>query len=200
MDRRLPDPDAAPVTARGMHVNRIVTLTAGLWMLAMLVEGQIAYPQQRDIAVVDLQSVMRNSNAAKDARVLVERMRAEYQRELKGKQDDMERFYQELAQERPTLSQDDYQQRMQELQQKAAEYQREVQEREGKLDGVLRGASDKITAAIVQIVDEIVKERRLALVLPRAGIVGTPAVPDITQEVLRRLNQRVPPVRIDRPK
>lgn len=189
---------------RGMHVNsRLVALAAGLWTIAMVAGIQSAYPQPKsatDIAVVDVQFLMSNSNAAKNARVQIERTRAEYQQEVKRRQEDLNRLYQSIARERPTLSEEAYQQRLAELRQKGTDHERDVDERESKLRDALRGVSEKIAATIVQIVNEIIKEKKLTLVLPRSTIIGTPAVPDITQEVLKRLDHRAPFIPMDLPK
>ena len=184
------------------NVNRkIMALAAGLLTLAMVAGVQVALAQQKssaiNIAVVDMQSLMQNSDAAKNARAQIDKMHADYQKEFKGKQEDLNKLFEQMARERPTLSQDAYKQRMEDLQQKATKYENDMQERQGKLDDALRKASQKIAAAITQIVDEIIKERRLGLVLPRSISIGTPAAPDITQEVLKRLNQRMPTVSID---
>ena len=89
---------------------------------------------------------------------------------------------------------------MRELWQKGAKHQNDAQERESKLDGTFRGASQKVTAAIEQVVDQIMKERKFSVVLPRSAFIGTPAVPEITEGVLKRLNQRIPSVAVDLPK
>lgn len=190
---------------RAMNVNRkIITLAAALLALAMVARVHVALAQEKssaiNIAVVDVDFVLQNSDAAKNLGAQIEKIRANYQQEVKDKQDEVDKLSQSIAQEGPGLSEDAYQQRMRELRQKIANHQSDMQERESELDGAFRGASQKIAAAIEQVVDEITKEQNFVLVLPRSVIVGTPAVPDITQEVLERLNQRIPSVAVDLPK
>ncbi len=169
----------------------------------MMAGAREALPQPKssamNIAVVDVQFLMRNSDAAKNVRAQIEKLRADSQREFNRNQDDVDKLGQSIAQERPRLSEEAYQQRMRELRQRAANYQSDMQERQGKLDGAFHEASQKMAATIEQIVDEIIKEQKLVLVLPRSTIIGRPAVPDITQEVLKRLNQRAPSITIDLP-
>lgn len=182
--------------------RRIVGIAVGVAVPIMAAQIALAQgtPSATNIAVIDPQFLLWNSNAAKNARVQSERIRAQYQQEFKGKQDEIDKLYEKLATERATLAPDVYQQRAQELQQKAVVYQREAQERQLKLDGALNGASQKIAAAMTQVVDEIIKENKLTLVLPRSLSIGTPGVPDITQDVLTRLNQKMPSIIIDLPK
>ena len=190
---------------RGMNMKyKIIGLAAGLLLLPMVAEIHVGFAQEKskaiNIAVVDVQFLMENSSAAKTARAQIEKMQVTYRREIEGKLEEVTKAYQRLAQERSRLSEDAYQQRMQELRQKAANYQSEAQERLGKLDVGLRGGLQIIAASIEGIVNDIMKEKKFSVVLPRSSIIGTPAVPDITQEVLKRLNQRTPSVTIDIPK
>jgi Skp family chaperone for outer membrane proteins len=183
--------------------RKILILAAGLFWLALFAETATAAQEKAgaaNIAVVDVQSLMQNSNAAKNARTQIDKMRTDYQKDFQGKQEEMNKLFRGMARERPMLSQEAYQQRMGELQQRAASYENEMQERQGKLDDALRGASQKIAAAMTQIVDEIIKEQKLTLVLPRSISIGTPTAPDITQEVLKRLNQRIPTVSVQLPR
>ena len=184
--------------------RKIMVLAAGLLALAMVAGVDVALAQEKssaiNIAVVDVQFLMQNSDAAKNIRAQIEKMRAGYQQEIKSKQENIDKLNQSIAQERPTLSEDVYQQRVRELRQKAANYRIDMQERQDKLDGAFRGASQKIAAKIVEVVNEVKKERDFTLVLSRSAIIDTPGVPDVTQEVLRRLNQRMPSVALDLPK
>ncbi len=184
--------------------RKIVGLVLGLPALVLLAAAPVVRAQGggpvTSIAIIDPQFLLYNSNAARNARVQTERIRTQYQQDFKGKQDELDRLYEKLASERGTLAPDVYQQRAQDLQQKAAVYQREAQERQVRLDGALNGASQKIAAAMSQVVDEIIKENKLTLVLPRSITVGTPGVPDITQDVLTRLNQKMPSITLDLPR
>lgn len=147
-----------------------------------------------------MQFLMENSTASKNIRAQIDQIRAKYQKEFKEKQEELTKLFQRIAHERSTLSPDAYQRRVGELQQKASNYENEAQERQSKLDNALGAASSKISSAIGQIAGEIMKEKRFALVLPRSISIGTPAVPDITQEVLKRLNKQIQTLAIEIPK
>ena len=117
--------------------------------------------------------------------------------EIEQKQNELDKLSQSIEQQLPGLSENAYQQRMRELRQKIANHQSDMQESQSKLDGAFRAASQKIQAAIELVVDEITYEQNIVLVLPRSVIVGRPRVPQITHEVLKRLNQRLPSVAVE---
>lgn len=186
-------------------MDRKITLVAtGLLALRIIATPHVGLAQEKTgvikIAVVDVQFLMENSEAAKKTRVQIEQLQVGYRKEFEGKLEEATKAYQSLTQERPSLSGEAYQRRAEELRQKAANYQREAEERLSKLDLGLRGGLQKIAAAVEEIVNDITKERKISVVFPRSSIIGTPAVPDITQEVLRRLNQRIPTLTIEIPK
>lgn len=189
----------------GMNVNRkILALAVGLLAVAIVGGAHFAFAQQKssagNIAVVDVQFLMQNSNAAKNARAEIEKARAELDEKAKREEAELQNLNQSIAKQRPTLSAQAFQQLLRGVRQKEATQEIDMQERRDKLDAASREAQRTIAAAIEQSVNNITKERNYAVVLPRSVIVGTPAVPDITQEVLKRLNQRTPSVTIDLPK
>jgi Skp family chaperone for outer membrane proteins len=187
----------------GMNVNRkILALAVGLSAVAIVGGAHFAFAQQKssagNIAVVDPQSLMQNSDAAKNARAQIEKARAELQQKAKGEDEALEKLRQSIAQQRPTLSAEGYEQLLRGLRQKISTHEIDMQERQDKLNRALLDASNKVAGAIVQIVDEIAKERNFAAVMSRAAVVSTTA--DITQEALKRLNQRMPSIALDLPK
>lgn len=153
-----------------------------------------------NIAVVDVQFLMQNAEAAKKARSEIEKAKAQLDEKAKRNEAELESQSQSIAKQRPTLSPQAYQQLLRGVREKEAAQEIDMQERRDKLDGAAREAQRTITAGIEQAVNDITKERNYLAVLPRSVIVGTPAAPDITQEVLKRLNQRTPSVTIDLPK
>lgn len=184
--------------------RKILALAVGLLAVAIVGGAHFAFAQQKssagNIAVVDVQFLMQNSNAAKNARAEIEKARAELDEKAKREEAELQNLNQSIAKQRPTLSAQAFQQLLRGVRQKEATQEIDMQERRDKLDAASREAQRTIAAAIEQSVNNITKERNYAVVLPRSVIVGTPAVPDITQEVLKRLNQRTPSVTIDLPK
>jgi len=188
-----------------MNMNRrIITLAAVLLAVATVAGADSTWAQEKpkgpSIAVVDAAFLLQNAKAAKNLRAQISKIRTDFQRDINTKQEELEKLSNDLARERPGISVRTYQLRLRELRLRDANHQSDAEESESMLDRAFRGASDKISEAIEQVVDQIVKERKFSLVLPRSSIIGTPAVPDITQEVLKRLDQRMPSVAVDMPK
>lgn len=184
--------------------RRMIALAAGLVALAAAAAAPIVSAQERsrttNIATVDVQVLMLESTAGKTALAQVEAMRTAYQQDINGKIARIVDAYETLARERSALSDAAYERRLLDLRRQAANDESEVQERQEKLDSALDEALQQIAVAIEQVVNQTVKEQRLMMVLPRSTIIGTAAVPDITQDVLKSLNQRMPSVGVVLPK
>jgi len=200
VDRSGGDPGTASIPQErvsNMNMNcRNTIIAAGLLALAAvggahLVSAQES-PKAPNIAVMDVQVLLQHSAMGKYALAQIEKMDAEYQRKIDGKFNGIAKAYESLRHERPNLSEDAYQQRLLGLRKRTESEQRAAEQTQSKLDGERSRILQKTQATIEQIVDQIIKEQKVTMVLPRSVVIGTSTSPDITQEVLRRLDHLNP--------
>jgi outer membrane protein len=183
-----------------------IALAIGLFALAQTAWSPEAGAQTQKkvptpvVAIVDIQLVMQNSEAAKGIRTQIEKVRTSYQQTVHGKEEELRKLDQDLEQQRSILAPDAYQQRQRDFQQKVADAQKDVQDRRQKLETAFGKAMQQVQDAVVQIVDQIAKEQAITLVLPKASVIHSADDMDITQEVLKRLNSRLPSVSVAIPK
>lgn len=181
-------------------MNRMVAaLTVALvasWIFGAAHAQQKADPS---FAIVDTQVLLEKAEAAKNVRQQIEQLRAGIAASIQAEQQEIRQMNQALVRDRATLGEEMFQQRMRELIQKNADYQRSVQERQQKLDAASRAAAQKIETVVHEIVDEFKKERNYTLVVIRSATMGRPTVPDITQDVMGRLDRRLPAVPVTMP-
>ena len=187
-------------------VRRIVITTLAALALAQLTAVPGAWAQRKFptpvIAVVDIQAVMQTAEAPKGIRAQMQKAQAGFQQGLQGKNDELKKLDQDLQAQRSVLAPEAFQQRQREFEQKVADAQREVQERRGKLDSVFNNAFQEVEAAVVQIVNQMAKESGTTLVLNKGTAIVLYSQPDldITQEVIKRLNAKLPSVAVAIPK
>jgi Skp family chaperone for outer membrane proteins len=177
-------------------MKRLTTLVAASVVAAGLAGSAMAQQKASEIAVIDTQVLLEKAEAAKNARQQIDRLRAEIVQTFNDQQGELRVMNQTLAKDRATLPEEAFQQRMREIVQKNADIQRAAQERQQKLDAASRAAAQKIEAVVHEIVDEFKKERRYTLVVVRSATMGKPTVPDITDDVLGRLDRRMPTVEV----
>jgi len=182
-----------PVTCANIMVSAAIIAAA---LLASAPEAAA----QAGLAVVDTQFVVQTSEAGKSLRAQLDRQRAADERTAKAEEDNLTKIEQTLLQQRASLPADEFQKRAQDLRKKGEDAQRQAQDREARLETGYQTAAIKIENAIETIVTEIDRERSFVMAIRRSALAGNTTAPDITQEVLKRLNQRLPSVALELPK
>jgi outer membrane protein len=151
------------------------------------------------IAVVDIQAVMQSAAAAREAHAQYEVLAAADEARVAEDMAAVTAGYESLLAERDALSAEEYQDRLIDLRAQAEAAQRRALERRDALDRALRDALEEISSAVEWIANEFIRESGLSAIQPRSAFIGTPALPDVTDDVLRRLDEILPSVRVNRP-
>jgi len=151
------------------------------------------------ITVVDVQGVMRASQAARMIQDLIEERRTAYHEAATADERRLRQVEQDLAQQRAALAPEAYQQQVREFQAQVVEVQRQVQLRKRALDEAFTAAMSDVRQALVSVVAEIAEERRIKLVLFKSQIVIAEKALDISDETLKRLDERLPSVAVNLP-
>ncbi|MBO6559218.1 MAG: OmpH family outer membrane protein [Nisaea sp.] len=146
------------------------------------------------VAVVDAQLIMRQSDAAKMIREQVEARRKIYEKEYQQREAEVREAEKALPQQRAILANDVFQARLREHQEKVASLQRDGQSMKRQLDQAFGRANGKVREAMIDIVAEVAKEANVGLVLFKNQIFLGDRKIDLTEEVMVRLNKRLPKV------
>jgi outer membrane protein len=150
------------------------------------------------VGIVDWDSIMRDSKAAKSIRQQLDAQKASYQTELNKQKKALDDADQKLASQRSTLSDADFRQKVQDLKQQAELLQKSFKQRQEQLDATLRKGLDQIRVAALQIVTDMAKQRKLTLVLTKAEVVLADSDYDLTNEAMQKLDAQLPSVKLPR--
>ncbi len=148
------------------------------------------------VGVVNIQKIMRDSKAASSVRDQLKNKQKSFQSELDAKEKALQQEDQELAKQRANLSQEAFTQKVTAFSQKAMAARQEIQNKRAQLDKGFAGALGKIQDTTIAIVQEIAKEKNLKLVVSSSQVLYSDAEMDITNEVLTRLNSKLPSVSV----
>lgn len=163
---------------------------------------QAAYelpPAGTAIVVADVVAILRDAQAVQGIRTQIERQRNTYQAELQKQENELRNADQELAKQRPLLSPEAFAQKRRELEKRVSDAQQSVQDRRRNLDTGFNSGMQKVNDAMVQVIGEIVTEKNYQIVLTKSQVVIVQTALDITPEVLRRLNRKLPTVAVSIP-
>ncbi|MDF1793383.1 MAG: OmpH family outer membrane protein [Thalassobaculaceae bacterium] len=176
-----------------------VTLFAAIAVVAAAVGPAPAQDVGGSIAVVDVQGALRNSNAAKEIQAKINERRQAYQRQVTEEEKALRNSEQDLQQQRSVLAPEVYQQNLRAFRDRVADVQKSVQERRRSLDQAFAMSMNKVRDVLVSVIAEIADERAAKVVLFKDHIVIAEKSLDISDEALRRLNERLPSVPVELP-
>ncbi len=156
-------------------------------------------PKGTMLVIIDIAQVVRDSAAAKVMRSQAERQQAALRAEDEKTDKDLRAAEQELVQQRTILAPEAFNQRRRDFERRVSEAQQSAQSKRRDLEEAFSAAQRRLEAAMNEIVIEVAKENDYKAVLPRAIIVASHDQIDITDEILQRLNKKVPTVSLSTP-
>lgn len=156
-----------------------------------------ASPTNLTVLVVDVQSLLQNSKAAKMVRQQIEQKRNEYAKDISHQEETLRQERDALQRQQPSLSAEAMNQKGREFQQKVNELDRNVQSKRQALEKSNADALEKIQQAMVKIIGEIAKDRKANLVFQRSELVLYDQAFDVTDTVLQKLDEQLPTLTVD---
>jgi Skp family chaperone for outer membrane proteins len=154
-----------------------------------------------NILVVDVPLVLRESKVGKSIGQQLTQQQSVYQKDISTQERELANAGSELKRQEQILARDAYEARARELQQRADELQRNVGGKRETLQRAEGNAFNETLKTVFAIVADIAKERRATHVLIRSPQIVAYVDPqfDVTNEVLQRLDQRLPAMAVSFP-
>lgn len=149
------------------------------------------------IAILDVERVLTQSDAGKTALKQITEQRKRYQDEISKAEDQLRTEERELVQQRSTLAAEAFDEKRRAFERRVQDTQRMVQQRSGTIDSMMRSAREQIGKAALAALQELINERGFNVVLDRKQIVATDPGLEVTDEVLARVNKRLPSIKIE---
>jgi Skp family chaperone for outer membrane proteins len=160
-------------------------------------EGMSAQFAVERVGLVDLEGVLRASSGTSRVRALLDEQRLLFQAEFSEREAVLQLTERELLDIRSTISEDEFALRLSAFEDEVAQIQREIQYRRESLDLAFQDAQAKLRSLALDIITEIAREQRLDLILKQdSAVVFRPGL-NISDELLRRLDERTKDARIE---
>lgn len=154
---------------------------------------------QFTFAVIQYQRILREAKATKSIRPQRENLRADFEQAIRDEERKLRAVERELVNQRSILSPEAYAQRRRQLEERAKEAQRKASAKKREIERALATAMTKVRRNLRKITAAIAKERSVSLVLPGSTVILFERKYDITKEVLRRLDEQLPSVKVIMP-
>ena len=142
------------------------------------------------IGYVDVQRAIQETEEGKAAR---NRLKGEFEQrraQIDKKSQDLEKMQQEYDKQQSVLSDDAKKKKQEEFQKLLVDTRKSASELQEDLAGKEQQAMQSILQKLNSVVAEIAERESLAYVMDKASLLYAPAAADITNEVVRRYNDR----------
>lgn len=187
-----------PIFSRSRALGALMLIAAASAQAGPLLAQQAPPPQV--ILIVDMQQILQDAKAAKEVQAALNQQYSAYSKQVAQQEDELQKGGADLERQRTVLAPEIYSARARELQQRYDELGKTVQAKRQALQQSLNEAMGKVRNAALEVVADIVKERRANLVLEKQAVVYEPEGMDVTADAIQRLDKKLPSVPVNLPK
>ena len=156
--------------------------------IAIAARGALA--QGMKIGYVDVQRAIQEVEEGKVARGRLQSELAQKRADLEKKRGDLEKMRTDYEKQAPVLSDDAKRQRQEQLQKAFVDAQTAASQMQEELSGKEQEAMQNISKRLLQVVAEVSDKESFTFVLDKSALLYAPAASDVTNEVVRRYNER----------
>ena len=151
------------------------------------------------MAILDLDAIRRQSVAVNDIRTQINNYRKGFQADIQKEEDALRTANQELAKKRTILSPEAFAKERRQFEQKVVEVQKLVQRRKFDLDQAQAQAMVVVEKKLNGIIANVAQARGVSVVLRRNQTILVARSLDITEIVLKQLNDELKKVAVAQP-
>lgn len=170
-----------------MSENFVLKGLSVVLFCVMLVLPHVA-SAELSIAVVDVDRVLQEADAAEKLHKKRDKTRSEFLSELSKKEQNLREKGQELFEKRKDLSEEDFVKQRQDYEKKLLEVRKLTQERKRAFEKAATISLNQLQNKLSETVQEIAKEKGYALVLTTRSVVTGENALDITDETIKQMN------------
>ncbi|MFN7710723.1 MAG: OmpH family outer membrane protein [Holosporales bacterium] len=146
------------------------------------------------VGVIDLNRLFAESKAAQGLQKAVEEHGAKFQAEIEKQETTLHEAESKLAAEQSKLKPEEFAKKRAEFENKVANVQEKVAEKRMQLEQALEKAKAKVEQNIGSIVTALAEKKGLTLVIPRGATLFRAESLEMTDEVLKQLDEKLPSV------
>lgn len=150
-----------------------------------------------NIAVLDVEKIVKESVAMVDIQKKVTKKQEEYQKEVNAKQKELEAEQKKLEGKKTVLAADAFEKEMKKFEGKVDQLKELVDKKQNSLKKASVDAMGKVNDDIKTIIAELSKEKSLDLIVPAGQTLFYKDEMDVSAEILKRLNKKVTKVSVN---
>lgn len=144
-----------------------------------------------EIAILDVEKIVKESTAMRDIQSKVSKKQTEYQKEVDKKQKALEAEQKKIEGKKNVLSKEALEKEVATFEEKVEDLKQFVDTKQNNLKKASLDSMSKVNDKIKDIISDIAKEKNIDVILPAAQSLYYKETLDISAEVLEKLNKKV---------
>ncbi len=181
------------ISARASKLALSLTVLA---IIGLTAPFAMAEDKGQMVAVLNMQSIMQESDVAESIRDQIDKKRQKYQKEIEKLEENLKSSEQELVKQKSVLSEEAFTEKRKTFEKDIIEAQRDIQQKRMALERAFGEAMAKLRGELVKVVAEVAESRGIDVVLSRQSVVIADADLDITEDALKALNKKVKKIKV----
>ena len=182
-----------------MRGRLAVMVLMALWLSVGGALAQDGASASLKIGIVDINGVLGQSVAMTKIRATIDEENKKFQATIEAEQRELRSAEANLNAERQLLDASEFNTRVQEFERRVIILQQRTQAQRQNFDATLKRADEHLRALLLQIIGEIASEENFDLVMQRQNVVLFQSEFNISDEALKRLNERTKDLTITLP-
>lgn len=150
-----------------------------------------------NIVIVDLQSILEHSLAMQSIRKSIDLISQNIQSDIAKKELQLKKIEEALIKKRSTLKEEVFDKEVNEFNKKVSQAQKYIHGRKIQLDQAHAEAFTTLYNATVGIISAIAKKNNISIVLQSSQVLFVNDDLNITPEVIRQLNSKIPHIKVN---
>lgn len=176
-------------------------ISSVLFVAIFLLLSAVSAPAQSQqaavvVGIVDTDKVDRESKAGKSIRAQFDKLKKKFEDGVNAKLKAFREEEKKLIAQKGSLSAEEFEKKKNELNKKGDEIQKSLADQQRKLESDTAKARGKIFDTMAVVVQEVAKQHGMTLVVTRAAALVYDSNYEITDEVLKGLDKKLPSLQV----
>ena len=182
-----------------MIISRFIILLAAAGYVLCSAAPATAQGSLAGVGIIDMQRIQRDAAASKSIQAQLQKQVAIDKQDITKEENELRKIETELGQQRALISPEAFAERRRVFEERVTNLQRDVQNKNRELDKSRSAALQTVQNSLREVIEQMVGERQLILILTKDQTIFAAPVLEITDEVIKRLNAKLPSVNVPLP-
>ena len=178
--------------------QKLLRLITNTFVIIFLLSNAHADYPSTSLAVIDLNYILSEAEAAKDAAKQIEEIAINIENEIKKSDEDIINEQNKLIESQAIMAPESFEKKREEYEKKVQNYNIERQQKLLSIDNLVNMSRGQVLEALKPILEEISNEKGITILLEKNTVLLNADGMDITEESLKRLNKELSSIKISK--